>query len=77
MIAKNVTAIEYGAIKTMERIRLELEEIRFAVRAAKNELNRQEYKLSYLKIAEQIALAKEQEKKNSNPDLGRPEDWDE
>jgi hypothetical protein len=77
MITKNVTAIEYGEAVDLNSIQSELEEVRAAVKAAKSELNKQEYKLSYLKIAEQTALAKRELEKNSQPDLGRADDWDE
>lgn len=77
MIAKNVTALEYGEAVDLNSIQSELEEVRAAVKVAKTELNRQEYKLSYLKIAEQTAIAKQEHLKNSKPDLGRSDDWDE
>ncbi len=70
------TALEYGETISLESIQFKLQEARMRVRAAKNKLSEEEYQLSFLKIAEQTALAKEALKKNSNPDLGRPEDWD-
>lgn len=71
------TALEYGQTKSLEEIQFKLREVRSRVKAIKSKLNEEEYELSFLKVAEQTALAKENEKKNSNPDLGRPEDWDE
>lgn len=70
------TALEYGETVSLEDIRIKLQEARIRVKAAKNKLSKEEYELSFLKVAEQTALSKENEKKNSNPDLGRPEDWD-
>lgn len=71
------TALEYGEKKSLEDIQFKLQEVRMRVRAAKSKLNEEEYELSFLKVAEQTAIAKEEMKKNSNPDLGRAEDWDE
>lgn len=71
------TALEYGQTKSLEEIQFKLREVRSRVKAIKSKLNEEEYELSFLKVAEQTAIAKEEMKKNSNPDLGRAEDWDE